>query len=152
MSESPGQPFARRKMSSWFIRSNGETAHNEFGTSLYHGSGDAQTRRMARMVKTLDGDLNLLEGLEAAQELVKQRLHFKRGKWFLDRTSGRIDLTTIPQDLWSAPIKDAIRGVDCVTDVRNVKVDKIETAKRVRVTASVYTTDGSFELNEEIEP
>ena len=103
------------------------------------------------MVSTFNGDLNLSKGLKAAQELVRQRLRFKKGEWFLNRTAGRIDLTTISQDLWQTVVDDTIRGVDCVTAVSNVKVARV-TDKLVRVTASVETTEGAFELSEEIEP
>ena len=103
------------------------------------------------MVSTFDGDLNLSKGLMAAQELVRQRLRFKKGEWFLNRTAGRIDLTTIPQDLWQTVVADTIQGVDCVTAVSSVKAARV-TDKRVRVTARVETTEGAFELNEEIEP
>ena len=103
------------------------------------------------MVSTFDGDLNLSKGLKAAQELVRQRLRFKKGEWFLNRTAGRIDLTTISHDLWHTVIADTIRGVDCVTAVSNVKVARV-TDKLVRVTASVETTEGAFKLSDEIEP
>ena len=104
------------------------------------------------MVSTLDDNLKLLEGLEAAQDLVRRRLRLKRGEWFLDTNAGRRDLATVHPDEWQAEIADAIRGVDCVTDVRNVKIEKNETPARMRCTAIVETTEGTFELSEEFEP
>ena len=103
------------------------------------------------MVSTLDGNLKRLEGLEAAQDLVRRRLRFKRGEWFLDRSAGRIDLATVHKDRWPDEIADAIRGVDCVTDVRNVKLKKNETTERLTCTAIVETEEGTFELSEELE-
>ena len=104
------------------------------------------------MVSTLDGDLRLLKGLEAARELVRQRLRFKRGEWFLDTNAGRVDLAKVPQNLWSVVIADVVRGVDYVTGVRDVKVEKNETTGLLRCTAVVETREGTFELDEEIEP
>ena len=103
------------------------------------------------MVSTFDADLNLSKGLKAVQELVRQRLRFKKGEWFLNRTAGRIDLATISQDLSQTVVADTILGVECVTAVSNVKVASV-TDKLVRVTASVETTEGTFELSDEIEP
>ena len=103
-------------------------------------------------MSTLDGELRLLKGLEAARELVRQRLRLKRGEWFLDTNAGRIDLAKVPQNLWSAAISDVVRGVDCVTGVRDVKVDKNKTTGQLRCTAVIETKEGMFELDEEIEP
>ena len=45
------------------------------------------------MVSTFDGDLNLSKGLKAAQELVRQRLRFKKGEWVpeQDRRQNRLN-------------------------------------------------------------
>ena len=103
-------------------------------------------------MKTLNGNLELLEGLEAIKELVRQRLRFKRGESFLDRTAGRISLATLPSSLWPAVIADTIRGVQGVIGVRNVSAERDENTGLVKCTAIVESAEGTFSLTDEIEP
>ena len=104
------------------------------------------------MVRTLDENLQPVDGLEAYRAMVRQQLRLKRGEWFLNKTAGRSDLAALPENLWSVEIADAIRRVDGVTGVQNLTVDKNAATGLLRCTGVVETPEGTFELDEEIEP
>ena len=96
----------------------------------------------------------LVDGLEALEQRITQRLHFRRGDWALNSDLGTDGLLGhhISASLAIAVITDAIldEGADEVTGVHDAKATIDPATRSLRYTARIATVYGDVDVSETV--
>ena len=100
----------------------------------------------------LDNGFEVAEDNDAIIELIRARLNFFLGEWFILRREG---IPYIPyiidnRDLLTATLIDEISRIDGVIDVRINNIDINNINRKITLNISLDTIYGSSELNTNI--
>src|SRR5687767_14640953 len=102
-----------------------------------------------------DGDLVLVDGIEAIAQHIRIRLRFFRGEWFIDQRLGipfyQSILVKNPNlDIVRAILREAIIETPGVVSVPRLDVELDASSRTLKVTAGVIVEDGNLDFTDEL--
>ena len=101
------------------------------------------------------GNLVIARGIEDIRQRVVERLRFYHGEWIFATSQGvpyrrEIFRRNVSVGLAAAVVSDAIRSVDGVVSVSDVRSDLDDRSRVMSYSARVATSEGVFSLEEQI--
>jgi hypothetical protein len=101
-----------------------------------------------------DGDLSLVDGIDAIRQHLKIRLQFFRGEWFLDT---RLGVPYFEEILRKSPdlnvvqslFRDVIRTTPGVVEITEFALDYEGTTRTLSLDFRALTTDGPLQFTED---
>ena len=101
-----------------------------------------------------DGDLIIIDGIDAIRQNLRIRLQLFRGDWFLDT---RLGIPYFEEVLRKAPdlnvvqslLRDAIRTTEGVTEITEFELDFIGATRRLTLDFRAKTTEGPLRFTED---
>ena len=100
-----------------------------------------------------DGQLRVVASVEAVRQRAVQRVRLMRGEAILDGTAGVPYLQEVfrhPSHLAAGIIVSEIRRVQDVTDVSGVSADFDSRTRRLSISATLHTADGTVPVSAEV--